>query len=194
MAASLGKLVRPRERGAARNEDVARGILDAITNNVVRCISQTGLILTLPRPSWSSTATTLPTPDCRHFAPDCTLLRYQGSLAMLHARTHKVAHVVFAGNFLRRNPISSTRKPGRRATHVEIVPPPSCPPLLTRTVARLTYAFEFWSKGAMKAVFLKHEGYLGALGALVYSSLHQTHPTFVHGSSASSEASTAGAL
>ncbi len=36
VAASLGKLVRPRERAHARPEDMARGILDAITNNVVR--------------------------------------------------------------------------------------------------------------------------------------------------------------
>lgn len=36
VAASLGKLVRPRERAAAKPEDLARGILDAITNNVVR--------------------------------------------------------------------------------------------------------------------------------------------------------------
>ena len=31
----------------------------------------------------------------------------------------------------------------------------------------LSYAIDFWSKGLMKAYFLRHEGYLGALGAFL---------------------------
>jgi type II pantothenate kinase len=31
----------------------------------------------------------------------------------------------------------------------------------------LSYAINFWSKGDMKALFLRHEGYLGAMGAFL---------------------------
>jgi pantothenate kinase len=30
----------------------------------------------------------------------------------------------------------------------------------------LSYAINFWSKGDMKALFLRHEGHLGATGAV----------------------------
>jgi type II pantothenate kinase len=30
----------------------------------------------------------------------------------------------------------------------------------------LSYAIKFWSKGDMKALFLRHEGHLGATGAV----------------------------
>jgi len=33
----------------------------------------------------------------------------------------------------------------------------------------LAYAMEYWSDGAMKAFFLEHEGYFGAVGALIGS-------------------------
>lgn len=35
------------------------------------------------------------------------------------------------------------------------------------TIATLSYAIRFWSKGAKRAFFLRHEGYLGALGAWI---------------------------
>lgn len=31
----------------------------------------------------------------------------------------------------------------------------------------LSYAIKFWSKGAKKAFFLRHEGYLGSVGAFL---------------------------
>jgi type II pantothenate kinase len=31
----------------------------------------------------------------------------------------------------------------------------------------LSYAIKFWSKGEKKAYFLRHEGYLGAVGAFL---------------------------
>lgn len=31
----------------------------------------------------------------------------------------------------------------------------------------LSYAIKFWSKGEQKAYFLRHEGYLGAVGAFL---------------------------
>uniref|UniRef100_A0A8C0AT26 Pantothenate kinase 1 n=1 Tax=Buteo japonicus TaxID=224669 RepID=A0A8C0AT26_9AVES len=48
--------------------------------------------------------------------------------------------VVFVGNFLRINMIS---------------------------MKVLAYAMDYWSKGQLKALFLEHEGYFGAVGALL---------------------------
>ena len=31
----------------------------------------------------------------------------------------------------------------------------------------LAYAMEYWSQGQVKALFLRHEGYFGALGCLL---------------------------
>lgn len=35
------------------------------------------------------------------------------------------------------------------------------------TIATLSYAIRFWSKGSKRAFFLRHEGYLGAVGAWI---------------------------
>lgn len=51
-----------------------------------------------------------------------------------------VLQVVFIGNFLRVNPIA---------------------------MKLLAYAMDYWSKGTMKALFLEHEGYFGAIGCLL---------------------------
>lgn len=48
--------------------------------------------------------------------------------------------MVFVGNFLRVNPIS---------------------------MKLLAYAMDYWSKGTLKALFLEHEGYFGAMGCLI---------------------------
>lgn len=48
--------------------------------------------------------------------------------------------VVFVGNFLRVNPIS---------------------------MKLLAYGMDYWSKGTLKALFLEHEGYFGAMGCLI---------------------------
>lgn len=41
------------------------------------------------------------------------------------------------------------------------------------TISTLSYAIRFWSKGTKRALFLRHEGYLGAVGAWISKS----HPT-----------------
>lgn len=63
-----------------------------------------------------------------------------GSLAMLHARPASVRHIMFTGSFLHNNKLA---------------------------LRLLAVAMEFWSKGDMKAVFLRHEGHAGAMGALL---------------------------
>ena len=64
-----------------------------------------------------------------------------GQLAYLNAVQHKCKDVYFAGNFLRRENTVAMRT--------------------------LAYSIRFWSKGAMEGLFLRHEGYCGALGAFL---------------------------
>ena len=63
-----------------------------------------------------------------------------GQVAYLSAVNHQTKHILFAGNFLRRNPIAARF---------------------------LSIAIDYWSDGQAKALFLKHEGYFGALGAFL---------------------------
>lgn len=65
-----------------------------------------------------------------------------GQVAYLNAQLHKTPRIYFVGNFLRQNNISQQR---------------------------LSYAIDYWSKGEMEALFLEHEGYLGALGSFLMS-------------------------
>ncbi|KAI9294135.1 fumble [Neoconidiobolus thromboides FSU 785] len=63
-----------------------------------------------------------------------------GQIAYLNALEHKVNHIYFGGYFIRGHDV---------------------------TMNSLKYAIQFWSKGNMTARFLRHEGYLGAMGCLL---------------------------
>ncbi|OCT99019.1 pantothenate kinase 2, mitochondrial isoform X2 [Xenopus laevis] len=69
-----------------------------------------------------------------------TITNNIGSIARMCAVNENINRVVFVGNFLRINTISTKL---------------------------LAYALEYWSKGQLKAFFLEHEGYFGAVGALL---------------------------
>ncbi|XP_024242107.1 pantothenate kinase 3 isoform X4 [Oncorhynchus tshawytscha] len=69
-----------------------------------------------------------------------TITNNIGSIARMCAVNEKIERVVFVGNFLRINTVSTKL---------------------------LAYAMDFWSKGQLKALFLEHEGYFGAVGALL---------------------------
>ncbi|KAL5281411.1 PANK1 family protein [Megaselia abdita] len=69
-----------------------------------------------------------------------TITNNIGSIARMCALNEKIDKVVFVGNFLRVNSIS---------------------------MKLLAYAMDFWSEGSLKALFLNHEGYFGALGCLL---------------------------
>ncbi|XP_058466684.1 pantothenate kinase 3 [Malaya genurostris] len=69
-----------------------------------------------------------------------TITNNIGSIARMCASNEKIDRVVFVGNFLRVNPIS---------------------------MKLLAYAMDYWSKGTLKALFLEHEGYFGAIGCLL---------------------------
>ncbi|KXJ93767.1 fumble-domain-containing protein [Microdochium bolleyi] len=63
-----------------------------------------------------------------------------GQIAYLQSRVHNLNHIYFGGSFIRGHP---------------------------QTMNTLSYAIKFWSKGSKKAYFLRHEGYLGAVGAFL---------------------------
>jgi type II pantothenate kinase len=63
-----------------------------------------------------------------------------GQIAYLHAEKHNLPHIYFGGSFI-----------GGHA----------------QTMHTLSYAIRFWSKGTKQAYFLRHEGYLGAVGAFL---------------------------
>lgn len=69
-----------------------------------------------------------------------TITNNIGSIARMCAVNEGIERVVFVGNFLRVNTIS---------------------------MKLLAYAMEFWSGGTLKALFLEHEGYFGAVGCLL---------------------------
>lgn len=63
-----------------------------------------------------------------------------GQIAFLHSSIHDLSHIYFGGSFIRGHP---------------------------QTMNTLSYAIRFWSKGQKQAYFLRHEGYLGAVGAFL---------------------------
>ena len=63
-----------------------------------------------------------------------------GQIAYLQSEKHNLEHIYFGGSFIR----------GHR-----------------QTMNTLSFAIKFWSKGNKKAYFLRHEGYLGSVGAFL---------------------------
>lgn len=63
-----------------------------------------------------------------------------GQIAYLQAQVNSVENIYFSGSFIRGHP---------------------------QTMNALSYATRFWSKGEKNAYFLRHEGYLGAVGAFI---------------------------
>lgn len=63
-----------------------------------------------------------------------------GQIAYLNAEKHGIQRIYFGGSFIRGHTI---------------------------TMNTLTYAIKFWSKGTKKAFFVRHEGYIGSIGAFV---------------------------
>jgi type II pantothenate kinase len=63
-----------------------------------------------------------------------------GQIAFLQSQIHGLSHIYFGGSFIRGHP---------------------------QTMNTLSYGLKFWSKGEKQAYFLRHEGYLGAVGAFL---------------------------
>ena len=63
-----------------------------------------------------------------------------GQIAYLQSEKHNLQRIYFGGSFIRGH---------------------------QQTIHTLSYAIKFWSKGMKQAYFLRHEGYLGAVGAFM---------------------------
>lgn len=63
-----------------------------------------------------------------------------GQIAYLQSEKHQLERIYFGGSFIRGH---------------------------WQTMNTLSYAIKFWSKGEKKAYFLRHEGYLGSVGAFL---------------------------
>jgi pantothenate kinase len=82
-----------------------------------------------------------------HFRPQdvaLSLLRMVsyniGQIAYLNAKLHGLERIYFGGNFIRDHPY---------------------------TIADISFAVQFWSGGKSQALFMRHDGYLGAIGAFI---------------------------
>lgn len=63
-----------------------------------------------------------------------------GQISYLQSQVHGLSRIYFGGSFIRGHP---------------------------QTMNTLSYAIKFWSNGQKQAYFLRHEGYLGAVGAFL---------------------------
>eukprot|EP00798_Chlamydomonas_sp_ICE-L_P004401 gene4401-14526_t len=71
----------------------------------------------------------------------CRMVSYNiGQLAYLNAMRYGIKRIFFGGFFIRGHPY---------------------------TMETISYAIRFWSKGEMAAMFLRHEGFLGAVGSFL---------------------------
>ncbi|KAL4425789.1 hypothetical protein ABPG75_009805 [Micractinium tetrahymenae] len=71
----------------------------------------------------------------------CRMISYNiGQLAYLNAKRYDLNRIFFGGFFIRGHPY---------------------------TMETISFAIRFWSKGEMAAMFLRHEGFLGAVGAFM---------------------------
>lgn len=133
-------------RRSFKSEDISRSLLYAISNNIgqIACVC----CPYPPRPRFFAVVA-----DAR----DGTLRRY------MNAEKHNLDRIYFGGGFIRGaslflpcHPLSLTLSPdvflGAPAGHAA-------------TISTLSYAIRFWSKGTKRALFLRHEGYLGGIGA-----------------------------
>ena len=99
-----------------------------------------------PKPHQPSSALNSDTKTPPFSAPDISRsLLYAisnniGQIAYLQSEKHSLSTIYFGGSFIR----------GHR-----------------QTMNTLSYAIKFWSGGEKKAYFLRHEGYLGAVGAFL---------------------------
>lgn len=78
----------------------------------------------------------------------CRMISYNiGQLAYLNAKRYNLSRIFFGGFFIRGHPY---------------------------TMETISFAIRFWSKGEMAAMFLRHEGFLGAVGAFMKVQALQT--------------------
>lgn len=71
-----------------------------------------------------------------------------GQIAYLTAQRYNLKRIYFGGYFIRNTPA---------------------------TMCKISFAIHYWSRGEMQALFLHHEGFLGAMGALISADSQVTY-------------------
>lgn len=120
IASSFGKVFKhgaKDRKKAFRQEDIAKSLLYAISNNI-------------------------------------------GHIAYMNAAKYGLDRVFFSGCFIR-GECASAASADRMCQTQSLTSGHSA------TISTLSYAIRFWSKGSMRACFLRHEGFLGAMGAWI---------------------------
>lgn len=121
--------------------------VDMTVGDIYGCDYVTNL-LNLPKGAVAASLGKMVKPEAREKAkPEdiarsllVTITNNIGSIAYLHSRSKNINRIIFAGSFLSGNTIC---------------------------MRALAFAMNFWSSGKINALFLKHEGYAGAVGALL---------------------------
>jgi type II pantothenate kinase len=137
IASSFGKVFRMKRQAEQEAEDSG-----GLTNGD----HEESSFSARPTPTPATGKDASPKPSATFHAPDISRsLLYAisnniGQIAYLQSEKHGLAHIYFGGSFIR----------GHR-----------------QTMNTLSYAIKFWSNGEKKAYFLRHEGYLGAVGAFL---------------------------
>lgn len=90
-----------------------------------------------------------------------------GQIASLYATVHKMSKVYFGGYFLRNHPVSmhTISYSIKYWSHVSFRNPFIRKYLLNICFVSILF---FYIQGKVKPLFLRHEGYLGAIGAFLY--------------------------
>jgi type II pantothenate kinase len=149
IASSFGKVFRMKREAEAAAEDTG-GLCNKDAGHIT-ATNATPSTSTQPPPPTSTASQPPPsshdsTPEPAFNSADISRsLLYAisnniGQIAYLQSQIHNVSDIYFGGSFIR----------GHR-----------------QTMNTLSYAIKFWSKGAKQAYFLRHEGYLGAVGAFL---------------------------
>lgn len=140
IASSFGKVFRMKREAEREAEDSG-----GLTNGDIAHLATTHLDST-PNGDNKSPTTPIP-PQTQPFTPSdiSRSLLYAisnniGQIAYLQSEKHDLQNIYFGGSFIR----------GHK-----------------QTMNTLSYAIKFWSEGKKKAYFLRHEGYLGSVGAFL---------------------------
>jgi type II pantothenate kinase len=149
IASSFGKVLKRKREAERRAEDGSGwgGEEDGGISPPAILTAPSMMTNSTARPSSGSSTNARKGADGRMFKPEdiSRSLLYAvsnniGQIAYLQSEKHNLQRIYFGGSFIR----------GHR-----------------QTIHTLSFAIKFWSKGAKQAFFLRHEGYLGAVGAFV---------------------------
>jgi type II pantothenate kinase len=146
IASSFGKVFKMKREAESEAEDMG-GLSNGDVDHERRQQSQHQHSASQPSSSGAGLTAQHPPADTSRFssADVSRSLLYAisnniGQLAFLQSQVHGLERIYFGGSFIRGHP---------------------------QTMNTLSYAIKFWSKGAKQAYFLRHEGYLGAVGAFL---------------------------